>query len=125
SRHVVGYSCGSWRGHNLVGEVTNFGTKAPYRGSSEGLRLVERFRGLEDNVVRYTVTVDDPRTWESQWTGGLDMREQQTDLFEYACHEGNHAMFNMLTISRAADPKECPRSLERDHVSENEECVGA
>ena len=69
------------------------------------MRLIERFRRLEDNVVRYTVTVDDPRTWERQWTAELDMREQQTDLFEYACHEGNHAMFNMLTISRAADQK--------------------
>ena len=104
-RQYFGDSRGRWEGDTLVVEVTNFGTKAPYRGSSEGLRLIERFRRLEDNVVRYTVTVDDPRTWERQWTAELDMREQQTDLFEYACHEGNHAMFNMLTISRAADQK--------------------
>ena len=104
-RQYFGDSRGRWDGDTLVVEVTNFGSKAPYRGSSEGLRLVERFSRLEGNVVRYRVTVDDPRTWERQWTAELDMREQQTDLFEYACHEGNHAMFNMLTISRAADQK--------------------
>ena len=103
-RQYFGDSRGRWEGDTLVVEVSNFTSKSPYRGSSEALRLVERFRRTEEGI-RYEVTMDDPRTWTRRWTAALDMREQQTGLFEYACHEGNHAMFNMLKASRASDPK--------------------
>jgi len=53
--------------------------------------------------LRYEVTVEDPDTWTRPWTAALDLQPQQAGMFEYACHEGNYAMKNMLTASRAAD----------------------
>jgi hypothetical protein len=104
-RQFLGDSRGHWDGDTLVVDVTNFTGRTPYRGSSDGLHLVERFRRVDKDTVRYEVTVDDPRTWQKPWTAALDMRPQRAGLFEYACHEGNYAMRNILMGSRAADGK--------------------
>ena len=102
-RLFLGDSVGHWEGDTLVVDVTNFSAKDEYRGSGAGLHLVERFRRTSDGGLRYEVTVEDPDTWARSWTAALDMRPQPAGMFEYACHEGNYAMKNMLTASRAAD----------------------
>jgi hypothetical protein len=104
-RQYLGDSRAHWDGDTLVVDATNFTRKLPYRGSSEALHLTERFRRIDKDTVRYEVTVDDPHTWTAPWTAALDLRRQSAGLFEYACHEGNYAMRNILQGSRAADRK--------------------
>jgi hypothetical protein len=83
--------------------VTNFSSKVNYRGSAETLHLTERFKRIDANTLRYEVTFDDPKTWTRPWTAVLDLKPQPESMYEYACHEGNYAMRNMLTGSRAAE----------------------
>ncbi|HUK33336.1 MAG TPA: hypothetical protein VLV86_05475 [Vicinamibacterales bacterium] len=100
----LGDSRGHWDGDTLVVDVTNFSPKDDYRGSGSGLHLIERYTRTADGL-RYQVTVDDPDTWAGPWTAALDLRPQPAGMFEYACHEGNYAMSNMLTASRAAEAR--------------------
>jgi len=102
-RGYYGDSRGRWDGDTLVIDTTNFSEKSNYRGSRETLHLVERFRRTADGL-RYEVTVDDPQTWTRAWTAGLDLAQQPDGaLFEYACHEGNNSMRNILSGARAAE----------------------
>jgi hypothetical protein len=104
-RQLFGDSRAHWDGDTLVVDVTNFTGRLPYRGSSDALHLTERYRRMDRDLVRYEVTVDDPKTWTRPWTAALDMKRQPGGMFEYACHEGNYALRNILTGSRAADKK--------------------
>jgi hypothetical protein len=102
-RSYFGDSRGHWDGDTLVVDVTNFNDKTNYRGSRDTLHLIERFTRVSDGL-RYEVTVDDPQTWTRPWTAALDMASQHGEgLFEYACHEGNNSMRNILSASRAAE----------------------
>ena len=102
-RGYHGDSRGRWEGSTLVVETTNFSDRSNYRGSRETLRLVERFTRERDTLL-YEVTVDDKTTWTKPWTAALTLERQPDDaLFEYACHEGNHAMRNILSAARAAE----------------------
>jgi len=103
-RQYLGDSRGHWEGDTLVVDVTNFTPKDDYRGSGAGLHLVERYKRT-DGGLRYEVTVEDPDTWARPWTAALELRPQPAGMFEYACHEGNYAMKNMLTASRAAEAR--------------------
>ena len=85
--------------------MTNFSSQTDFRGSRETLRLVERFTRVAPDRITYTVTIDDPATFTKQWTIGVPLKRDpgQTDIFEYACHEGNYAMRNILSGARADD----------------------
>src|SRR4029077_16163862 len=91
---------GRWDGDALVVETTNL--KANTRGSSPGLRLIEAFTRTRRHTVEYQVRFDDPATWTAAWTAALDMKKRPDNagVFEYACHEGNHGMSNMLSAAR-------------------------
>jgi hypothetical protein len=104
-RQLNGDSRARWDGDTLVVDATNFTGRMPYRGSSDALHLTERFRRIDKDTVRYEVTVDDPKTWTRPWTAALDLRRQTGGMFEYACHEGNYSMLNILQGSRAADKR--------------------
>ena len=104
-RPYLGDSRGHWEGDMLVVDVTNFNPKDDYRGSGAGLHLVERYTRTPDGGLRYEVTVADPDTWPRPWTAALDLLPQPEGMFEYACHEGNYAMRNMLSASRAAEAR--------------------
>jgi hypothetical protein len=86
-----------------VVETSNFSAENTFRGSSGALRLVERFTRVADDTLRYEVTVNDPTTWTAPWTAALNLKPQTSDMFEYACHEGNFAMRNILSAARAAE----------------------
>ena len=102
-RGYDGDSRGRWEGDMLVVDTTNFSSKTNYRGSGETLHLIERLRRDRDGL-HYEVTVDDPGVWTKPWTAALTLEQQPDDsLFEYACHEGNNSMRNMLSASRAAE----------------------
>jgi hypothetical protein len=92
-----------WEGNTLVVDTTNFSEKTNFRGSRETLHIVERFT-REGDGINYEVTVDDPSVWTKPWTAALTLAKQPDDtLFEYACHEGNNSMRNILSASRAAE----------------------
>jgi hypothetical protein len=102
-RRWMGDSIGRWDGDALVVETTNL--KAGTRGSSPGLRLTERFTRTGRDAIQYQVTFTDPATWTAPWTAALDMKKRPDDagVFEYACHEGNHGMSNMLSAARTLE----------------------
>jgi hypothetical protein len=102
-RGYFGDSRGRWEGDTLVVDVTNLSEKNNYRGARDTLRLVERFTRVDGETLRYEVTADDPRTWARSWTAALDLATKPEGIFEYACHEGNHSMRNILSGARAAE----------------------
>ena len=104
-RQYFGDSRGRWEGDTLVVEVTNFPTNiVNYRGATGALHVTERFRRVDASTVRYEVTVSDPATFARPWTAAIDLKSSaQPDVFEYACHEGNYAMRNILSAARAAE----------------------
>jgi hypothetical protein len=111
-RQWVGDSRGRWEGHTLVVETTNFtpfGTGTITLKNSlrvvfdENLRLVERFTRVNADTLLYEFTIDDPTIWTRPWTVGVPMTKTQDKIFEYACHEANYAMKNMLSGARAVE----------------------
>jgi len=99
-RMYMGDARGHWEGATLVVETTNL--TAATRGASRGLRLVERFTRASKGLIRYQVTFIDPDTWTAPWTAALDLksRPEGAGVFEYACHEGNYGIRNMLSTAR-------------------------
>ena len=91
------------KGSTLVVETTNL--KANTRGSSQALRLIERFARTNRDTIEYQVTFIDPRRGRrrGQRRSTLKARTDDAGVFEYACHEGNHGMRYMLEASRLAD----------------------
>jgi hypothetical protein len=104
-RQYFGDSRGRWDGDTLIVEVTNFPTNTiNYRGAGGALHLVEKFRRVDGQTVRYEVTVSDPATFARPWAAALSLKSGGLpDVFEYACHEGNYAMRNILSGARAAE----------------------
>jgi hypothetical protein len=100
-RQMQGNSRGRWEGDTLVVETTGFLEGMAYRGGSRDQRLVERFRRVDAGTLRYELTVIDPEVWTAPWTVALDLKPQNAGMYEYACHEGNYAMRNMLSAARA------------------------
>ena len=84
-------------------ETTNFNEKNIYRGASENLKVTERFTRTGPDTLVYRFTVEDPTTWERPWTGEYNWNTTDERIFEYACHEGNHAMENVLRGARATE----------------------
>jgi hypothetical protein len=104
----MGVSRGRWEGNVLVVETTNFtdrtqiGINGNGLPNSDALTLTERFIPVGGDSVRWEVTVTDPKTWTRPWTFGMPLKKDPTQpVFEYACHEGNYAVPNMLTAAAA------------------------
>jgi len=100
----LGDSRGRWDGDTLVVETTNFTDRVNVGGArhSEKLKITERYTRVADNRLVLRLTVEDPETWTGPWTFELPLdRDDGYGMFEYACHEGNLAMFNILSGHRA------------------------
>jgi len=104
-RQWMGTSRGRWEGDTLVVETTNFNGKNPFWGSSENMRVIERFTRVAEDSIRYTFTVEDESTWVRPWTGELQMKATQGPLFEHACHEGNYGLYNTLVGARLEEQR--------------------
>jgi hypothetical protein len=109
----IGSSRGWWEGDTLVVETTNFSGQQNYRGSTTGLHLTERYTRTGKNGLEMRLTVSDPTTWEKPWTVLLPMRPTEGELIEYACHEGNYSMFNLLEVARDEERANAARELEK------------
>src|SRR5688572_4873948 len=105
----MGDSRGHWEGNTLVVVTKNLNGMTGVGGNGGGrssgrLTITERFTQLDTNTLQYTATIDDPGTWTRPWTLSFPWkREPVYGMFEYACHEGNYAMRNILSISRAVE----------------------
>lgn len=102
-RQWFGDSRGRWEGATLIVDTTNFADKANYRGSTEGLHLVERFTRIDADNVKYEFTIDDPTTFTKTWTAAIPMAKTDEQIYEYACHEGNYGMVNLLSGARVQE----------------------
>src|SRR5262245_19555159 len=110
-----GDSRGRWEGNTLVVDTTNYNDKGWIATSaatgrvkgipqSEALHIVERFTRVDRDTISYEVTIDDPRAYTQPWKVGIPLtRDPEYKMFEYACHEGNHAVENVLGGGRAAE----------------------
>jgi hypothetical protein len=99
-RQWIGSSRGHWDGETLVVETTNFSDKTSYRGSSPNMRLVERFTRIDRDTIGFQITVDDPATWARPWTAALPLRPSEGLIYEYACHEANIGLRDILEVAR-------------------------
>ena len=101
----LGDSRGHWEGETLVVEAMNFNGKAPFRGAGKSMRLIERYTRVGPTALEYTFTVDDSSIWTSPWTGmfHFEKDEDQYELVEYACHEGNYGLTGILSGARAME----------------------
>ena len=95
-RKWVGDSIGHWEGDTLVVDTTNFHEQAGMYGSDKNLHTIERFQRVDQNTILYRVTVDDPTAWTKPWTMEYPFMATKGPVYEYACHEGNYAMGDIL-----------------------------
>lgn len=102
-RQLLGSSRARWDGNTLVVETGNFTDKTNFRGSGEKLRVVERFTRVAEDTLLYQFTVDDPESFTKPWSGEIPMKKTEGPVFEYACHESNYSMANMLSAARAEE----------------------
>ena len=102
-RQWSGDSRGRWEGDTLVVETKNFDAMRGWRATTDNMTLVERFRRVDEGTLEYEFTVTDPGTWTSAWTANLPMVRNDLPMFEYACHEGNYSMPQMLGGARTLE----------------------
>jgi hypothetical protein len=110
---LAGDSRGHWEGDTLVVDSTNFNDQTNFRGppsqarqdifSDANLHVVERFTLTSPNTITYRFTVTDPTVWTKPWSGELLMKRTKGPIYEYACHEGNYGLANILAGARAAE----------------------
>jgi hypothetical protein len=112
-RKWLGDSTGRWEGDTLVVDTTNFTDKTRFRGSSENLHVVERFTRVDADTLRYQFTVEDPATWDRPWTAEYTWPVTAERVFEYACHEGNYALGNILRGARLKEKDEAARKTKQ------------
>ena len=106
-RSLQGDSRGRWDGQTLVIDTTNFSTDKTFRQtqgldvSGEHVHLIERLAAVDADTIRYEVTVEDPTTWTRPWTAITTWKRSSERMFEYACHEANYSLTDMLRGARA------------------------
>ena len=99
----AGDSSGRWEGDTFVVDTTNFTDRTAFQGSSSALHVVERFTRVSADKIVFQLTVDDPRTWSRPWSAEVPMLATKGPLFEYACHEGNYGLPNILSGARYSE----------------------
>jgi hypothetical protein len=104
-RAWMGESRGHWEGNTLVVETRNFNGRAPFRGAGTNLRVVERYTRTAADKIDFTVTFEDDTQWTQPWTAAYTMNTGEGELYEYACHEGNYGLRNILENARDEERK--------------------
>jgi hypothetical protein len=114
-QYLAGHSRGRWEGDTLVVDTTNFTDQTNFRGPpattrqeishTRTMHVVERFTRVDKNTINYQFTVEDPATWTRPWSGEYTIRAFEGPIYEYACHEGNYGLANILRAQRVQDAK--------------------
>jgi hypothetical protein len=99
-RQWLGDSIGHWEGDTLVVDTANFNDQVVFRGSSKNLHVIERFTRVDAKTLLYKATIDDPTTFTKSWTLEYPFVADRGPIFEYACHEGNYALVDILEGAR-------------------------
>ncbi len=99
----MGDSVGHWEGDTLVVETTNFRPEQGLRGGNVSQKVTERFRRISPTQLSYQFTVEDPGVYAAPFSGEVEMRHTNGQVYEYACHEGNYALTGMLAGARAEE----------------------
>jgi hypothetical protein len=102
-RQWLGDSVGHWEGDTLVVDTTNFTDKTHFRGSDQNLHVIERFTLTSANTMRYRFTIDDPTAFARMWSGEIILSRAKGPLYEYACHETNYSLVDILAGARSED----------------------
>jgi hypothetical protein len=102
-RQWLGDSIGHWEADTLVVDTTNFTDQTKFEGSSADLHVIERFTRVGANTILYRATIDDPSTFTKIWTMEYPFRAVAGPVYEYACHEGNYALTDILGGARKAE----------------------
>jgi len=108
-RNWLGDSIGHWEGDTLVVETTNFNENISFRGSSKNLHVIERFTRVDAKTMLYKATIDDPTTFTKSWTLEYPFRASSDPIYEYACHEGNYSLVDILGGARKAERETPPK----------------
>ena len=109
-RRWMGDSVGYWDGDTLVIDTTNFSDKTRFRGSTENLHVVERLTRVDDKTLLYRFTIEDPDTWNRPWTGEHTWPATDQQIYEYACHEANYALGDVLRGARQQEAEEAAKA---------------
>lgn len=104
-RGYMGESRGRFEGDTLVVETRNFNGKVPFRGAGASLQLTERYTRIGPDTIDFRLTFEDETQWIQPWTVAYSMRPAEGELYEYACHEGNYGLRNILENARYEDRK--------------------
>ena len=99
----LGDSIGHWDGDTLVVDTTNFREEVAFRGAGAKFHVVERFRRVSPTQFIYRATMEDPDTWPKPWTIEYSFNSADGPIYEYACHEGNYAMTDILGGARKTE----------------------
>jgi hypothetical protein len=102
-RKWLGDSIGHWEGDTLVVDTTNFNDQTRFRESTENLHVIERFSRMDAKTLLYRFTIEDPATWDRPWTGEYAWPATNEPIYEYACHEANYALEDILRGARARE----------------------
>jgi hypothetical protein len=102
-RAFMGESRGHWEGDTLVVETRNFNGRTPYRGAGTNLVTTERYTRTAPDKIEFRMTFADDTQWVQPWTVAYFMRPAEGELYEYACHEGNYGLRNILENARDAE----------------------
>ena len=105
----MGDSIGRWEGDTLVVETTNFHPLQTFRGASENLKVIERFTRADADTILYKFTIDDPTTFTHPWSGEVPFRRTDELIYEYACHEANYALSNILSGERDRERRQATK----------------
>jgi len=108
-RQWTGLSRGRWHGNTLVVETTNFNGKNAFRGASENMQVTERFTRVADDMIDYKFTIEDPATWDRAWTVDAPLARTGGPIFEFACHETNYGIANILAGARAEEKQKAAK----------------
>ena len=99
-RTWMGDSVGHWEGDTLVVDTTNFSDSPALSGADSNLRVVERFQRIDEDTLQYSFTVEDETVWQKPWGGDYPWPASDNKVYEYACHEGNYAIGNIMRGAR-------------------------
>ena len=105
-RPYFGDSIGWWEGETLVVETTHIPQSQQFMGSWKDLKVTERFRRVADDRLYYGFTIEDPTLWDAPWGGEYEFAALNGKMYEYACHEGNYALYGILEGARVLEARE-------------------